>query len=129
MALRIPSKGGSESNRRRSQRVVLTMPISIRSEGGSKNASFEEQTNTLVVNVHGALIALSAKVVVGQMLRMTNVKTKQEQVCRVVSMSPAPGGKPQVGVEFSNPSPDFWHISFPPEDWVQPEASTLASDD
>jgi len=129
MGIRIPSQSGSDSNRRRSQRVILTMAISIRSESGPKIASFEEQTNTLVVNVHGALIALSSKVAVGQTLRMTNVKTQQEQACRVVSMAPASGGKPKVGVEFLNPSPDFWHISFPPEDWVQPEVSTLASED
>ena len=105
------------------------MAVTVRSEGGPKNTSFEEQTQTVVVNLHGALIVLAAKVTIGQMLRVTNRKTNEEQMCRVVSVAPAPGSKPQVGIEFLKPAPDFWRISFPPEDWVQPEPSAVGSDD
>jgi hypothetical protein len=31
------------------------------------------------------------------------------------------GGKIQMGVEFVKPSPRFWQIDFPPDDWVVPE--------
>lgn len=109
--------GGPEPSRRRSQRVILTMPVIVRTEDGLKDAAFEEQTHTLIVNLHGALILLAAKVVKGQKLRMKNKATQVEQVCQVASLGMKSEGKTQVGVEFLKPSPDFWHISFPPEDW------------
>lgn len=109
--------GGPEPSRRRSQRVILTMPVIVCTEGASREASFEEQTHTLVVNLHGALILLAGKVIRGQKLRMKNKATQAEQVCQVASVGAKSEGKTQVGVEFLKPSPDFWHISFPPEDW------------
>jgi PilZ domain-containing protein len=121
---------GPISNRRRSQRVILTLAVTVRNEGSSpKETSFVEETHTLIVNLHGALILLAAKVAKGQTLRMSNRATKDEQLCRVASISPGTEGKSQVGVEFLKPSPDFWRISFPPEDWVLPEPSTVTSND
>ena len=114
--------GGPEPSRRRSQRVILTMPVIIRTEDGPKDTSFEEETHTLIVNLHGALILLAAKVTKGQKLRMKNRATQVEQVCQVASLGSKSEGKTQVGVEFLKPSPDFWQISFPPEDWAVPDA-------
>jgi hypothetical protein len=106
------------------------MSITIRGEAGStKEAPFVEDTHTLVVNLHGALIVLAGKVTKGQRLRMINRATQEEQVCRVASITTVPDGKTQVGVEFLQPSPDFWRISFPPEDWVIPEPSSVTSND
>jgi len=121
-------QGGSETNRRRSQRVILSLPVTIRTEGGPKDASFEEETHTLVVNLQGTLIVLAGKVTKGQQLRLTNRATHEEQMCRVATVTPPTGGKAQIGVEFLTPCPDFWRISFPPEDWVLPEPSSLSSD-
>ena len=124
----IPS--GPASNRRRSQRVILTLAVTVCAEVNSqKETSFVEETHTLIVNLHGALIVLAAKVAKGQKLRLTNRATKEEQLCRVASISPESEGKAQVGVEFLKPSPDFWRISFPPKDWVLPEPSSLTSKD
>jgi hypothetical protein len=115
-----PIKGGSESSRRRSQRVLVSVPITVSNEGGSRDAAFQEETQTLVVNAHGAMVALAAKVVKGQTLRMKNRATQEEQSCKVVYLGPLSGGKAQVGVDFTSSSPDFWRIAFPPEDWVVP---------
>src|SRR5665213_2262327 len=115
---------GPDSKRRRSQRVILSVGVMVRTENAAKDDSFVEETRTLVVNMHGALIPLSGKVVQGQTLVLTNRGSKEEQKCRVVNLSTTSGGESQVAVEFLNPSPDFWHIAFPPEDWVMPE--TLA---
>ena len=123
-----PSPGGPDPSRRRSQRVILTLAVTVRSDGGPKDASFEEETHTLVLNLHGALVVLANKVTKGQRLRLTNRATHEEQQCRVASSAPGSAGKAQVGVEFLKPSPDFWHISFPPEDWVLPEPSSITSD-
>jgi hypothetical protein len=109
--------------------VILSLGVTVRTEDGPKDKSFQEETNTLVVNLHGALIVLAGKVAKGQKLRLTNRATHEEQICRVATLGLTSGGKAQVGVEFLKPSPDFWHISFPPEDWVLPEPSSLTSDD
>ena len=119
-----PIPVGPEVSRRRSQRVFLTVRVIIRSEDSPKNSAFEEETQTMVVNAHGALILLAAKVIKGQKIRLIHRATKVEQVCRVASLGPKTDGRTQVGVEFLKPSPDFWQISFPPEDWVIPEPSS-----
>jgi hypothetical protein len=120
--------GGPDATRRRSQRVILSLRVIVRTEDGPKATSFEEETHTLIVNAHGALIALKSKVAKGQKLRLTNRATKAEQVCRVANLGTTSEGKAQIGVEFLKPSPDFWQISFPPEDWVVPEPSSVNSD-
>jgi hypothetical protein len=122
-----PSKGGSEASRRRSQRVVLKLAVTVCTVDSPKSIAFEEQTQTLVVNVHGALVLLSGLVTIGQKLRLINRATREEQLCRVAMLGSASGGKTQIGVEFLKPSPDFWHISFPPADWVVPEPSSVTS--
>ncbi len=50
--------------------------------------------------------------------------TKQEQECHVVFLGPVRSGKAEIGLEFSVPSPTFWRVAFPPEDWTpkHPEA-------
>jgi len=121
------SKGGPDGIRRRSQRVILTLAITVRTLDASSQASFTEETQTLVVNVHGALVLLSGRVTKGQRLILTNRATKTEQECRVASIGSHSDGKTQVGVEFLQPSPDFWRISFPPSDWVVPDASPVST--
>jgi hypothetical protein len=103
------------------------MPITVRTEDAPRDASFEEETHTLIVNLHGALILLEKKVTKGQKLRMKNRVTQAEQVCQVASLGSKAEGKTQVGVEFVQPSPDFWQISFPPEDWSLLDAPPVKS--
>jgi len=123
-----PFQGEVEVNRRRGKRVILSLAVTVRTEDGPKDASFEEETHTLVVNLNGALIVLAGKVEKGQRLRLTNRSTQAEQVCRVANLGAKSGGKAQIGVEFLTPSPDFWRISFPPEDWAASEQSSITSD-
>jgi hypothetical protein len=105
--------------------VIVAVQVTVSSEGGNRDASFQEDTQTLVVNAHGAMVALAAKVGKGQMLRLKNRVTQEEQVCKVVYLGPVSGGKAQVGVDFMSRTPDFWRIVFPPEDSVVPvEAPT-----
>ncbi len=121
-----PIKATPEPSRRRSQRVILSLPITVRTEGAAGVASFEEATQTLVVNAHGALITIAGKVEKGQTLRLSNGTTREEELCRVIYVGQKSGGKAQVGVEFNKPSPDFWRIAFPPEDWTAPEPEPAA---
>ena len=110
----------TDPGRRRSMRVLLSVPIQVRGKN-PQNQDFTEETRTLVVNAHGALISLSAQVVVNQKVFVSNSATHQTQECRVVYFGNMQAGKAQMGVEFLTPSPSFWQIDFPPEDWVVPE--------
>jgi len=109
-----------DSGRRRSMRVLLSVPIQV-SGKTSAGKDFQEETRTLVVNAHGALISLAAPVSPDQKITVANNATHQTMECRVVYLGNAQGGKTQMGVEFVKPSRVFWQIDFPPDDWVVPE--------
>ena len=104
------------SNLRRSQRVCLSVPVVVIKGGPGKNASSEE-TRTLVVSAHGALLVLLLPLQVGDLLILRHTKTQEELTCRVVHLGPDQFGKREVGVEFEAPAPRFWRIAFPPADW------------
>ena len=97
---------------RRSQRVMLRIPILVRAEIKGE-PPLEEDTFTMVVNAHGALIALAMKVRPGQKLDLRNWGTAKEQACRVVHVKNNPFGKNEVGIEFPFPNPHFWNLDFP----------------
>jgi PDZ domain-containing secreted protein len=109
----------ADTGRRRSMRVLLSVPVTI--AGKLNNQDFSEDTRTLVVNAHGALISLVAGTAIGQTVTIANKATRHSHECRIVHVGPHQAGKSQIGVEFLKPSPAFWQIDFPPEDWVVPE--------
>ncbi len=102
-------------NRRRSQRVLMTVPVRVSGKTGA--AVFEEQTYTRAISAHGALILLSAQVHRGQRLTLSNVQTKAALECVVAHIDRRQRNQPQAGVEFMLPNPMFWHVAFPPKDW------------
>ena len=118
-----PQVTNKMSQLRRSQRVCLRLPILVLREGPGDNVASEE-THTLIVNAHGALIQLALTVEVGQLLGIKNLQTMEQLVCRVVHLGAEQLGKREVGIEFEIPSPRFWRITFPPSDWTprSPEA-------
>jgi hypothetical protein len=105
-----------ESARRRSQRVILSIPVTV--SGETLQGAFDEQTQTLVINAHGALVMLAAKISQGQKLALKSATSPEKQVCTVVFVGPTLDGKTQFGLEFTQPAPHFWQIAFPPEDWT-----------
>ena len=114
---------GPELSRRRSHRVLLNIPITVSCE--TSPGTFTEKTQTLVVNAHGALITLEAKAVQGQSLLIKSLSS-DTRACRVVYVGPTVQGRTQLGVEFNEPAPSFWHITFPPEDLAAAPVSSLA---
>jgi len=110
----------ADPGRRRSMRVLLSVPISVNGKTASGDA-FVEETRTLVVNAHGALISLAAAVAKGQHISVSNRATQKSIECKVVHLGSSQAGKVQMGIEFERPCPSFWQIDFPPEDWVVPE--------
>ena len=114
------------ANRRRSQRVLLRIPIAVIASGPDKKM-VREQTNTLVVNAHGALINLDLPVKVGQVVILQNPETSEEQTCRVVRINPVMDSRTEVGIAFLKPAPNFWRVAFPPEDWA-PHSPEITGD-
>lgn len=120
----IPANPGA---RRRSQRVLMQVAVRIRGND-SQSKSFDEETETLAINAHGALVLLQARVTSGSKIMLQNKRTQEEQECHVVFLGPVRGNKAEIGLEFSSPRPQFWRVAFPPEDWTpkHPEARTVS---
>jgi len=118
-----PSNSGDQNAQRRSQRVMVKVSVMVLA-GEADNKPVSEETRTVTVNAHGAMILLGLKVSIGQLLTLRNSTTGEEIACRVVYVSPHESEKRQVGVDFIEPCPRFWPISFPPSDWTtrSPEA-------
>ena len=111
------SVGPGYGKLRRTQRVHILMSVIVR--GTSAGKPFEEETKTTTVNAHGCLISLAAAVARGQHVSIVNPKTAEEVECKVAFISENKGSKTEVGLEFTEASPLFWRIGFPPEDWLE----------
>jgi len=102
--------------RRRSQRVLMQVAVRVRGTD-SQGKEFEEETDTLAINAHGALILVNARLTSGSKVVMQHKGTQDEQECHVAFLGPVRAGKAEIGLEFSEPRPTFWRVAFPPEDW------------
>jgi hypothetical protein len=103
------SKAESEFDRRRAQRVALQVPVFVYGHGRGQEP-FHEETISLVVNSHGALLPLSNRVRLGQELLLTNPATQSEQACRVVFLTSKRTRRIKVGVAFTDEAPTFWSL-------------------
>lgn len=102
--------------RRRCLRVHIDIPVRIYGHG-SNQKPFLEETRTLDVSASGALITLTMSIDRDQKLILTHSKTQEEVECRVAHVGSTEMGRTEVGIEFISPSPRFWHIAFPPDNW------------
>ncbi len=98
---------------RRSDRIVLELPIQVSGTDGLGHG-FMEETRTLVLSRHGAKILGCHKLGPDQELSVRCHKTGKEVVARVVGqIGGGPGGY-HYGVEFLDPDVNLWDIDFPP---------------
>ena len=114
--------------RRRSQRVLMQVAVRIRGED-AQGKIIEEETETLAINAHGALVLLKSRFTSGSTVFLKHKRTEEEQECHVAFLGPVRAGKVEIGLEFTSERPAFWRVAFPPEDWTprSPEARTIAS--
>ena len=112
-----PNTSVNPMARRRSQRVLMQVAIRVRGNN-AQGTAFEEETETLAINAHGALILLQVRLISGNKVMMQHKRTQEEQECQVVFLGPVRSGKSEIGLEFSEPRPSFWRVAFPPEDWT-----------
>jgi hypothetical protein len=105
-----------QNDLRRNHRVWVRVPIALMGETVA-GSPFSEQAIMIVVNAHGALVTVASKVAIGQTLAIVNLATGEEIACRVAHQGATKDGKTEIGIEFAQPNPFFWRISFPPADW------------
>ena len=124
----VPNTSTHTGARRRSQRVLVQVPVRIRGKN-PQGVDFEEFTETLAINAHGALVLLTARLTSGAVVHIRHNKTEEEQECHVAFLGPARSSKGEIGLEFTAPRPTFWRVAFPPEDWTpkNPEARTVST--
>ncbi len=112
------------SNRRRSQRLFIQIAVLVQGRLANKS-EISEPAHTVVVNAHGALVEMSIPLDQGQRVTLLNIKTSEKIASEVKLVTPGDSGKFNVALEFVDPNPGFWHISFPPEDWSANRASPV----
>lgn len=101
---------------RRSERVLLDVPVVLLGESTDHRA-FREETFTVTVSAHGALLMLQSKVALGQKVTLTNPENHAERCARVAYVGGDHAGLAQVGIEFDQPAPHFWPVTSPPLNW------------
>jgi PilZ domain-containing protein len=113
--MKAPTPAKSDSDRRRSHRVNIAMPVLIRGKKGTQ--PFEEEAQTISVSAHGCMVRVATPLARNQEIAIVNPKTAEELPSTVTFIGQKDNAKTEVGVEFAEPSPLFWRIAFPPEDW------------
>jgi protein TonB len=99
------------------QPVALEVSVAVNGvravEGSEKREPFSETTKTVLIFGNGAVIRLSASVAPGQLLFLTNEKTKKEVVCQVVKSKNYRNVSGYVELEFTESAVGFWGMRFP----------------
>ena len=105
--------------RRRSQRVIIRVPVTLVSmESGQ---AFKVQAHTVAVNIHGAMVVCKRTFDADAKLEVVNDRTGERVPSRVTRAPRESGEGFLIPLEFLNPSPNFWQITFPPSNWKAPE--------
>jgi TonB family protein len=104
--------------------VPLEVPVTVNGartvEGSDKREPFSESTQTVLVFHNGAVIRLNSSVTAGQLLFLTNDKTKKEVVCQVVKSKNYRNVSGYVELEFTEAVAGFWGMRFPGERTTAP---------
>jgi periplasmic protein TonB len=115
------------------QPAAVEIPVTVNGartvEGTDKREPFSEHTQTVLVFANGAVIRLSSAVSSGQLLFLTNEKSKKEVVCQVVKSKNDRNVSGYVELEFTEAAPGFWGMRFPgttPPAAAKPSPAVLA---
>jgi TonB family protein len=111
-----PAAGGQLRADARSLEIPVKVHGSRVSDAANGTAPrtepFEEQTSTMIVFPQGSVIRMSTAVNVGQMLVVTNLKTRQDAICRVVKVRTFTNMQGYVEVEFTHKQEGYWGVQF-----------------
>jgi hypothetical protein len=99
---------------------MLQVAITVLAETPERKP-VREETQTLVVNAHGGLLKLKTELYAGQPLTLMNPRSGQQEKGHVVRIEQPSPEYFAIAFEFDRPSPNFWPVVFPPQDWgVEP---------
>jgi hypothetical protein len=101
--------------RRRSQRVIIRVPVTL--EATMLGQKVKAEAFTVAVNIHGAMVLCPRSFDAETKLEIRNDRTGQSTVVRVTRAPRESAEGYLLPLEFISPSPNFWQISFPPENW------------
>ena len=93
--------------------IAVTVNGARTAAGTNKREPFSENTSTVLVFPKGAVIRLASAVAAGQLLFLTNEKTKKEVVCQVVKAKSEGSTSGYVELQFTEPAAGFWGMRFP----------------
>jgi hypothetical protein len=108
LELAAPETSGRRGlGKRRAHRVDLHAPVFL--YGSMTGEPFFECSETIEVSIHGALVAVHARLFPAQRILLTNLQTQQDLKCRVVRID---NNRSAAALEFLEPCPRFWCIDF-----------------
>ena len=100
---------------RRSQRVLLVIPLEI-AWMSANGVRVLEHGETEIVNAHGGLLRMKAKLPRGAPVELSRPRTQEKVQARVVFLGQeGADGLWRAGVEFTAPNVTFWGVTLPPE--------------
>ena len=105
----IPHRPPTPEERRRTQRVLLRVPVILHLAGKSP-----VHGNTHTVSAGGAMIVVKDAINEGTKVTIENPATKAQIEGKVVRPPQLAADGLLVPIEFTTPSPTFWNIFFPP---------------
>ena len=97
--------------RRRTVRLPLQIPLTVRCHL-PEGETIDLKATTYVVSAHGALLLMDTPLLPGQRIHVFNEMTSESVDCHVTSLREKHDRR-FVGITFSEPDQDFWHIVFP----------------
>jgi len=125
-----PQSPTGNSGSGKTQPVALEIPVTVNGartvDGSDKREPFSETTQTVLVFGNGAVIRLSSSVTPGQLLFLTNEKTKKEVVCQVLKSRNYSNVSGYVELEFTETVSGFWGVRFAPEGLSKASAPAVA---
>jgi protein TonB len=119
-----PAQVKPDLNRLRADAVSLDVPVRVHGSRVTEvvrgttphTEPFEEEASTMIVFPHGGVVRMATVVNVGQMLVLTNLRTNQDAICRVVKVRAYSNTQAYVEVEFTHRQVGYWGVHFPADD-------------
>ncbi len=121
------TRHGGASNRRRSTRLDLALPVVI-SGRDAKGEPFRDETQTETVNLHGAKVRTSREILVGMLVTVENpiLGAVEKAVCvRIYPGTPGEAAH-SVALQLVRPG-NIWGVENPPQDWAAAAAEMLGA--
>jgi TonB family protein len=118
------SAAAADLNRLRADAVSLDVPVRVHGSRVTEvvrgttphTEPFEEETSTMIVFPQGGVVRMVTAVNVGQMLVLTNQRTNQDAICRVVKVRAYSNTQAYVEIEFTHRQLGYWGVHFPADE-------------